>query len=146
MIVRQATKKAKRNEIFEKLRIKHQQRSQSKYYHWKCLKENSLFNLFKKLDTNLILENLDAMQLMSLSEKPRLHLTKSHDGMTERILFWQHHSIDGVVLQNFSIVEVNPRISKWLVRTVWTSMFQKDVKICFQSNTSKTSFYVQFDK
>jgi len=27
-------KKGKRNEIFEKLRIKHQKRSQRKYYHW----------------------------------------------------------------------------------------------------------------
>ena len=41
------------------------------------------FNLFKEVDTNLRLENLDAKQSMSLNENPRLHLTKFHDGMTE---------------------------------------------------------------
>ena len=42
---------------------------------------------------------------VSLDENSRLHLTKFHYGMTERILFWYYHSIDGAVLQNFSIGE-----------------------------------------
>ena len=50
--------------------------------------KNSLFNLFKKVDTNLRKENLGAMQSMSLDENLRLNLTKFHDGMTERILFF----------------------------------------------------------
>ena len=109
-----------------KLPIKHQTRSWRKYYRWKSLKENSLFNLIKKLDTNLRLENVDAIQSVSLDENPRLHLTKFQDGMAEWILFfieshnrWRFTS---------SIVEVKKRISELLVRTdaVWTTTLIPD--------------------
>ena len=72
-------KKGKQNEIFENLRIKQQKRSQRKKYHRKLL--------FKKIDTNMTKENLDAKQSVSIDENPRLHLTTFHDGMTEPILF-----------------------------------------------------------
>ena len=61
----QATKRINGKEL-SKTALQTPKRSQGKYYHWKCLKENSLFNLFKKIDTTLRLENVDVTQSVSM--------------------------------------------------------------------------------